>query len=203
MNLKSLKLFCGYFRFDKSITLPMTFLIALFCGANAFAIPARVLIIRHAEKPSDANDPNLSAKGALRANALTGLFKIHPEYASNGLPAAVYGAKYIPGKNSKRSVETVTPLAQSLGLQVQTPYVGSEAALLGDSILKSNAVDGKVVFIAWAHGSIPALAAALKGDCPQIWDGDQVFDRIWDIEYLNVGTKCTDLPQSLFPDDSK
>jgi broad specificity phosphatase PhoE len=186
MKLKILIYFCAGIIFSSSV----------------FAIPARILIIRHAEKSTDSNDINLSAKGYRRAEALKHLFKVHPEYASKGLPAAVFAAKYIPGKNSKRSIQTAAPLSNSLGLNVETPYKGSDFSKLAELILKSKSLSNKVIFISWVHGNIPKLATALRGNCPQDWDGDQVFDRVWVIDNSNAEARCSDLPQSLLPDDS-
>ena len=48
-----------------NILLPLIALSLTLLGSSAFAIPARILIVRHAEKPMDSNDPNLSPKGTV------------------------------------------------------------------------------------------------------------------------------------------
>lgn len=167
------------------------------------ATPSRILIIRHGEKPADPNDPNLTPQGYQRAQALTTLFQVHPEYASKGLPVAIYASQYVPGKNANRCVETAAPLANFLGLQLQTPFVGSDYASLASEILNNSALNDKVVFMTWVHGNIPNLAKALGGNCPVQWDGNDVYDRVWMIDYSSKeSATCADLPESLLPGDS-
>lgn len=188
----------------KSIMKNLIFISILFISLFSNALPSRVLIIRHGEKPADSNDPNLTPQGYQRAQALTTLFQIHPEYASKGLPFAIYASQYIPGKNANRCVETATPLANFLGLKLQTPFIGSDYASLATEILNNPELNDKVVFITWVHGNIPNLARALGGNSPAQWDGNDVYDRVWMIDYSQDGhVVCSDLPESLLPGDSK
>jgi hypothetical protein len=170
----------------------------------ATAAPARILIIRHAENPLDPDDPHLSAKGYARAEALKKLFKIHPEYASKGMPFAIYASKYVVGENAARSTETVTPLAKSLGLVVRAEFKGKKAPKQAQEILDDKQLDGKMILIAWPHEDIPTLAQALNGDCPSEWPGHDVYDRVWEIDYSASGAAtCVDLPESVMSGDSK
>jgi hypothetical protein len=159
------------------------------------------MIIRHAEKPEDPNDPDLTPKGYQRAQGLSKLFQIHPDYAAKGLPIAIYAAQYIPGKNAKRAILTATPLAQALGLELNANYRGSDFQSLASEILNSEALNGKVVFISWVHGDIPSLASALGGNCANKWPG-AVFDRIWQLDFVGSEVTCTNLPESVLPGDS-
>ena len=177
------------------------FALILFLNINLLAAPSRVMIIRHAEKPANDSDPDLSPDGYKRAHALTELFNIHPEYASKGLPSHIFAAKYVPGQNANRAIETITPLAKVLGLPVEIPNVGSETQELSDRILNNHKYDGKVVLISWTHGNIPKLANALGGNCAKKWDGS-VFDRVWMLEYSDSEIECSDLPESVLPGDS-
>ena len=68
------------------------FLIAIgvctFAASFADAKPAKILLLRHAEKPDYGDD--LSSRGWERARALPDLFKSRSEFSSLGAPAALY-----------------------------------------------------------------------------------------------------------------
>ena len=86
------------------------------------SFPAQVLIIRHAEKPSEDDlSVDLSPAGKKRAEALPGLF-----IKSNSRPAPFPRPDFIfATKNSMQShrpLETVTPLAKKLGITVNFSY---------------------------------------------------------------------------------
>src|SRR5690348_14777746 len=97
-------------------------IIILLCAAfsNIDAIPARVLLIRHAEKPPTGNQ--LSIKGKERAAALAPFFAESREWQKYGKIAAIYAAR--PGKEegSVRSQETVEPLSKLLNIPIQADY---------------------------------------------------------------------------------
>lgn len=175
----------------------------LFISTASWATPARIILIRHAEKTTDKTDIHLSAQGYQRAEALRGLFDIHPDYASPTLPNHVFAAQYIPSKNSERCVETVTPLAQKLNLTVETPYAEDQYKNLANELLSNPIYDGQVILIAWEHSILPSLAQALGNACAQTWDG-AVFDRAWILDYKNgQNVSCTDKPESVMPGDSQ
>jgi hypothetical protein len=60
-----------------------------------------------------------------------------------------------------------------------------------------------MVLICWQHGEIPALAQALGVDsAPEEWS-DDVFDRVWAIDFEGGEvSKFQDLPQHVLPGDS-
>jgi hypothetical protein len=166
------------------------------------ATPARVLIIRHGEKPADPNNPDLSPQGYARAQALTKLFQIHPTYVNLGLPVAYFAAAY-DGTNAKRAIETISPLAQSYNQTVLVPYPGKDGAQLAKLILQDPSYDGKTVMIAWVHERIPVLVQALGAiSAPDKWDGSDVFDRVWILDFTNTGIQFSDQPESVLPGDS-
>jgi hypothetical protein len=169
----------------------------------AKATPARVLIIRHAEKPDDDSNPELSPEGVARAQALTQLFSIHPEYVNKGLPVAYFAAKYVPGQTADRAVKTITPLATAYKQPVLTPYVNDDEKQLAHLILTSPDYDGKTVMIAWTHGELPQLAADLGAqDAPDKWK-KKIFDRVWILDYAPSGqVEFSDSPESVVPGDS-
>jgi hypothetical protein len=163
--------------------------------------PLQILVVRHAEKPpepaspTEAPDPNLSLRGHQRAAAL-GVFvpgtfaKIDFLFASRD------------SDNSDRPLQTITPLGQAIGLSIDTKYKDKDfaelAAHLGDPKFA-----GTRVLVAWHHGKIPELAAALGVNNPPAPWNPAMFDRIWQIDYDAAGKAAlTDVPQKLLYGDS-
>jgi len=164
--------------------------------------PAIVFIIRHAEKPQDEKDPNLTPQGFKRAQALPWLFLQQP--GSSNLPrlprpAVLFAAA--PSKHSNRPIETITPLAQALKLRINTSYEDRETTPIANEIL-SGKYAGKVVLVSWHHGEIPHLAKALGvDDAPKKWD-DTVFDQVWMLEWVDGKPQFSTIPERLLPGDS-
>jgi hypothetical protein len=175
-------------------------------GASAAEVqskaPAMVFIIRHAEKPMDEKDPNLTQRGFQRAQALPALFLRQPGSAMLPplpRPEALFAAE--TSKHSDRPIETIKPLAQALGLKINHSYEDRETTGVANEIL-SGKYAGKVVLICWHHGEIPHLAKALGAvGAPKKWD-ETVFDRIWMLEWIDGKVQLTTLPEKLLPGDS-
>jgi hypothetical protein len=105
-------------------------------------------------------------------------------------------------KHSNRPVETITPLSEALKLPISSEVDDKEFATLAKDLL-SGKYAGKVVLLAWHHGSLPAFARALGATPPyDPWPETQ-FDRVWRIDYRDGKAMLTDLPQALMPGDSK
>jgi hypothetical protein len=145
--------------------------------------PAQIILIRHAEKPTDAQDPHLSKAGVRRAEALVSFIKTDPVMMRFGSPVAIFATATTKDDNGQRTQETVAPLGKALRLQVQTPYHGKDFAALAKLILANPAFAGKTVLICWNHEVIPQLSAAL-GVVPEPpkWKGS-VFDQVYVITY--------------------
>jgi len=145
--------------------------------------PAQIILIRHAEKPADPEDPHLSRAGVRRAERLLSFITTNPAMTRFGLPVAVFATRATRHDNGQRTQETVAPLARALNLPVQTPYLGRDYARLARLILANPAYTGKTVLICWNHDEIPQLVAAL-GVTPEPpkWKGS-VFDRVYVITY--------------------
>jgi broad specificity phosphatase PhoE len=99
--------------------------------------PAVVFILRHAEKPMDDKDPNLTPQGFKRAQALPALFLRQP--GSSVLPrlprpAALFAAE--TAKHSDRPIETITPLAHALGLKINHSFEDRETSGIASEILR-------------------------------------------------------------------
>ncbi len=160
----------------------------------AYGRPDQVIIIRHAEKPEHGHD--LTMKGRERAAALAPFFL----GGENGTPVAIYARGPSNDHPSRRSVETVTPLAHELKLDVQTCHRGGNTEMIKEILAKPE-YDGKVVLICWSHKEIPGLATALGVANPPVWLG-QVFDRLWIIKLKDGKATLQDLPQRLLFGDS-
>ena len=182
----------GFFAFYLSI---------LITPGVSMAKPLRVMIIRHAEKPTDEKSDHLSPVGYQRAEALKKLFEVHPEYAEPHLPDYLFAARYTPGESSARAIETLTPLAQSLNMPLHDDWSSDRSEEFGKELLTNPLYNDKIILIAWKHSEIPNLASGLGAPCKSAWNS-KVFDRVWLIDYSGSKITCKDLPQSVMPGDS-
>ena len=118
-------------------------LFALLISASAttmVAQPAQIILLRHAEKPADPEDPHLSPAGVKRAEQLVPFIMKDPAMSRFGLPVAVFASQTTKHDNGQRSQETVAPLARELKLPVQTPFLSKDYAALAKQILYSERV---------------------------------------------------------------
>ena len=168
-------------------------------------MPAKqVIVIRHAQKPTShpkhhgvredgTNDSeSLTVRGWLHAGALAGAFGGpggHPVEAQLDRPDFIFaagtgkkqviidGKSVTVGSHSRRPLETVTPMAERLGLEPLTIFTkGEEQALVRDALSR----DG-VVLICWQHEDIPTIGNLIVGNdttVPQSWPED-CYDLIW------------------------
>jgi hypothetical protein len=161
--------------------------------------PATILLIRHAEKLTDGRE-DLSPAGFERARRMPMLFG--GAGAPHNLPKPDFLFATHLSKKSNRPVETITPLSAALGLPISSEIADKDFAVLAGELL-SGKYAGKVVLVAWHHGSIPAFARALGATPPyDLWPETQ-FDRVWRIDYKDGKAVLTDLPQGLMVGDSK
>lgn len=130
-------------------------LLALAFGAGACRKPpvgsTVVLIVRHAEKASDAEDSPLSQAGAQRAQALVSA-------ASGAGVSAIYTTQF------RRSHETSQPLAERAGVSVTEMPVnlqnpGDYGQRLARDILEKHR--GKTVLVVGHANTVAAIAEAL------------------------------------------
>ena len=164
--------------------------------------PSVVLILRHAEKPMNDKDPNLTARGFQRAQALPALFLQAPgPTAQPRLPLPSFLFATATSKHSDRPIETITPLSQALHLKINHVFEDHETTALASEILNGKYA-GKVVLICWHHGEIPNLAQAFGvTNAPKRWD-DAVFDQIWRLEWKNGQVRFSTMPEHLLSGDS-
>ena len=148
------------------------------------------MIIRHGEKP-DGERPGLDARrrtrttarsptvGWQRATRLVDLFDPAQGDPRPGLarPTTIYAAGATDDGEGQRTRETVAPLADALGIPVDTEYGKGDEEKLVEHVL---AQPGPTL-ISWQHGEIPAIAEAF----PSVYTGtaaewpDDRFDVVW------------------------
>jgi hypothetical protein len=149
--------------------------------AAATTGPSQVLILRHAEKPAEAHNPDLSPMGFARADMLA---KAIPDF----FPNIDFLFAAAPSKQSDRPVETLTPLSKTLAMPLDTDIADEGYEVLAADLLSDARYAGKRVVICWHHGNIPELALGLKVPKAEIknaqgmegmhWD-PTVFDAFW------------------------
>jgi hypothetical protein len=170
-------------------------------GQKATKPPAQILIIRHGEKPGDpgvdsaADGIGLSTKGYERAAALAIYIP-----ATFGKIDHLFATQ--ESAHSDRPVQTITPLAAALNLNLKHDFKDDDFQGIADHILGNEKYSGARILICWHHGKIPQLAAALHvANPPCIWR-DYVFDRVWIIDYETGSAVLRDVPQTLLYGDS-
>ena len=159
--------------------------------AAGAAGPADVLLLRHAEEPD--HGPDLNDRGRERAKALARLF---PQRFPT--PTVLFAARTT--KESARSVQTLEPLAATLGLPIDDRFVDGRYAELALTLLSERQYAGAHVLICWHRETLPALAAALGVDRPPAWPSPR-YDRVWFLRFAEARAKLTEESQWLLPDD--
>jgi hypothetical protein len=161
-----------------------------------------ILIMRHADKPEPGGDSGVDAVGLPDKNSLTprgwqraGIWAelFAPSLGQQSVlpgPTAIFAsapaskAEFLAGhggSKSRRPLETISPLAAKLGINVDLRFAKGQEADLAAAI---SLPDG-VVLVCWQHEDIDAIAAALSPQpqgVPDGWPGDRFnvvfcFDR--------------------------
>lgn len=139
--------------------------IAFFAGNTASAQTvdeATFVIVRHAEKADDSQDPDLSEIGKARAGRLSAML------ASLSIDAA-YSTPY------KRTRQTLAPTAAANGIDVQD-YDPRAAGPFLDGLKTQT---GRVFLIAGHSNTAPLLANHLLGEERFQALDDSVYDHVW------------------------
>ena len=168
---------------------------------SAFADPAEVILIRHAEKPETGND--LTLRGRERAVALAPYFLETPELLEFKTPVAIYAQRPKNATSSIRSIETVRPLANALHLKINDSFVRDDFQQMVEEIRHKPEYEGHTVLICWEHKVIPEIAAKLGAEnAPKSWP-DATYDRTWIVKFQrDKNPTCIELPQRLLFGDS-
>ena len=197
-----------YIYYDSSMRRLYVLAAALWLGAGAaFAAPAQVILIRHAEKPDSG--PELSAQGFRRAEALVKFFRNNPALTRYGTPAGIYAAAPKHEDSSVRSIQTVTPLARAIRVDIDTSFTRGQTNKIVRAIMEDPAYDGRMVLVCWQHTNLVEIAQNLAAynnsprlTIPLVWP-DETFDRAWILDLKNGKvTAFKALPQRLLPGDS-
>ncbi len=117
----------------------------------AAAQPALVLVVRHAEKADNSNDPVLSAAGTARAEAI-----------ANALADA--NVDHVIVSQRQRTRLTAAPLMTARGLQPEVIGFGADmAAHVAEIAAAVRRQTGKVVLVVGHSNTVSAIVHALGG----------------------------------------
>jgi broad specificity phosphatase PhoE len=170
---------------------------------------AKIMLIRHAEKPNGDGVPGLMPNGAenpraltltgwKRANALVGLFN-PADGALPRPPLAKPKSLFASGSESLRPKQTVAPLATALNLPVRTFLKGQEPEL----VAAVKGAEGPVL-VSWQHEAIPEIAGLIRGSedgVPRRWPAHR-FDLVWVFDLQASGAwTFRQVPELLMPGD--
>jgi 2,3-bisphosphoglycerate-dependent phosphoglycerate mutase len=131
-----------------------------------------VILIRHAEKNIEPNnpDPDLSPAGLARAQEIVRMF------GDAGINT-IYATQY------KRTQQTVKPLADKLGLAVNQVNSKNTSDLVAQIRSQHS---GQVIFIAGHNNTVPEIVAALGGPTfPVIPETE--FDNLYIVTVYRTG----------------
>ena len=147
--------------------------VVVFAYFATFSRPlTTVIIVRHAEKNIEPNnpDPDLSPAGQARAQELVRMF------SAAGVNA-IYATQY------KRTQQTVKPLADSLGLVVSVVDSKKTSDLVNDIITNHR---GQTIFVAGHNNTAPEIGGALGGgNFPVIPENE--FDNMFIVSIYKSG----------------
>lgn len=133
-------------------------------GQTAHAVhsePTVVYLVRHAERAEDGtNDPPISAAGEARARLIADILRDS-------------GIERVHTTDYKRTRATAEPLAERLGLPLET-YEGGDVAGLAERIR----TDGGRHLVVGHSNTTPDAVAALRGE-PGPPIGEMEYDRLY------------------------
>jgi broad specificity phosphatase PhoE len=170
-----------------------------------------IMILRHGEKPTSGKphgvDPNgdhdhnsLTVVGWVRAGGLVELFA--PVYGepAPGLrrPDLIY-ASASDGGRSKRSIQTVLPLASRLGVDIDCSFAHGEERKLAEHLRSGSGS----VLVSWHHAAIHTIVDHLGPVAPQPprkWPGSR-FDVVWTFTRSRGGWVFDQVVELLAPED--
>ena len=177
----------------------------------------KIMLVRHAEKPAkvpppygvtrkgDRSKESLEVRGWQRAGALIGLFAPvnghHPPALAR--PQFLYASKPLRRKGSRRPIETITPLAEKLKIEINSDFQRSEFEDMLEEALSCKGV----VLICWQREYIPEIALDIldgRNLAPSEWPEDR-FDVTWvfDLNRRSGKYKFKQVPQNLLKGDRR
>ena len=174
----------------------------------------KIMLIRHAEKPAkdsapfgvtlkgDRSKESLEVRGWQRAGALSHLFAPlgdHFQHPSLDRPQFLYASKPLKRRGSRRPIETILPLAEKLGIGINSDYKRSDFDDMLDDVFRHKGV----VLICWQREYIPQIASHILNNnrAAPDWPEDR-FDMVWVFDLQKSGKyKFKQVPQRLLVDD--
>lgn len=144
-------------------------------GASGLA-NVTLLVVRHAEKPSDDGDRGLSPAGEARAKAYATYFR---HFAVDGQPLAI--DTLIASADSKESARprlTLEPLSKATGIAIQTPFANKQVKDAAAWIAAGQT--HKAALIAWHHGKLAKLIEKLGADPASVLPDGQWPEDVYD-----------------------
>jgi hypothetical protein len=186
--------------------------------------PAKIMFIRHGEKPpkDDVTGPDgrktskasakppfgitpdgeksrfsLTVRGWTRAGALVGLFMRPPTPLER--PAVIYAAAPELKEGSlhgQRPTQTVTPLADRLGLTINQTWPVTQEVNLAAALCK----EVGPVLVCWEHHNITAIVAEIVTGFNRPFPDR--FDLVWVLAAESNGYTFVEVPQLLLAGDT-
>ncbi|KAJ5157396.1 uncharacterized protein N7482_008496 [Penicillium canariense] len=150
--------------------------LCLFLAAVSASSPPKVFIIRHGEKPANPDDHGLTWDGIKRSQCLREVFGEHSGYDIGHImaPTVKWNGEH------RRAYMTVLPVANDLGLEIDTHCSRKDTKCVADAI---RSYDGPGnILIAWRHKNMGAIQEHLGSSDPVEYPEDR-FDLIWTIPF--------------------
>ncbi|MFC4604993.1 hypothetical protein [Rhodococcus kronopolitis] len=178
--------------------------------------PTTIMLVRHAERPDEdgGSDPgvdadgtrcteSLTATGWRRAAALADLLAPADGEPDPPLvrPRALFASTPSRKNGSKRSLQTVTPLATRLAVEVNTLFGRADVKDLAKEVRRAQGP----VLISWQREYLPDIVAALglaDRAVPDPWP-EHRYDVVWVLTPTPDGEwNFGQAPQRLLPGDA-
>ena len=142
----------------------------------------KIMLVRHAEKPAkdlapygvtregERSKESLQIRGWQRAGALIALFAPPNGQFNVSLakPQFLYASTPLKRKGSRRPIETITPLAQKLAIEINWDFPSSHIESMLEDVFSCRGV----VMISWQREYIPEIAL-------KILDGRTIAPAVW------------------------
>jgi hypothetical protein len=179
--------------------------------------PLKIMVIRHAEKPTGATsgagvtrqgkreNECLTIRGWQRSGALAAFFApTNGSFSDPALakPQFLFASKPTRRNGSRRPIDTITPLSEKLALGINSQFQKDDI----EAMLKEVFSCVGVVLICWQQEFIPDIANHILGRkkvAPPDWPDDR-FDMVWvfDRDTLTDRYSFHQVPQCLLMGDS-
>ena len=140
----------------------LSFSLAILAPGAALAEPSAIYLVRHGEKASVGQDPELTPQGQARAQVIATILS----------RVGITGVFATP---TRRTRQTAQPLAQRLGVEVQLYDPRTPKTL----VEKVKALSGPVLVVGHSN-TLPELVR-LFGGAPGADIGDDEYDRLYQL----------------------